>query len=1260
MNLNEFLATNYIKLKRYYDGYDNYELIYENENLNLQTALIGKIYGGLIIKYLKSNTEKFKFDTNDKHYVSEDLMNIPAYIAEPPPLRTDIITYNTVLGYTPISPEFSYLQNFRVDVDFLDKTKLMYDHSNPIEVANNARRGQYKMFHNQLKTRGVSPSQCLWICLLCYRCNKCRYSKKDLIYYNTCHCYFSSSCIMTLMRLCGSHDDIPFEFSKMGEVVKKRSVSYMSSLIPSLWYALCDLCIRGRLCVFGEMLELKIVNSWLRSCKGSFHGSVLASFKNVKDTITKLRINREFVAPQFDAEFHITGSKKMYIEQSEGDVIKFSEYDSWLKTLHHDGDTSRDLIYQLQHVSPSILVTGSIELVLSGSAQATNPKNFLRQRISEYTDVGLDYRIPSKIDYEDQDIEEIRKIIFDEIVAHPPRLDNLEAHFIEVATTNSAGLSPEERQLRSEEITRMYGDNDDSTMIKSLSGVRLFDVLLLISESMQNWGQFIGSWNMPNSSGLRYQVGRRIRLIQMLRSVYMVSPFLIKQVLEPSIMASDIATSGKTTNDIRDSFRQCVATSISVRVNSDDVTGMDTSTHKFQTAFLTNIVYDYLLAAGPKIGNFFFTGQKDLDVTVHTVSTTGQTSSYQSKIPITAAIVLLDNYPSNTAREYRAGYFSTKVYSSNISFESGTYKTSIQHTRLLSAIYKIVRYRIMKKYNEFGLRLLASVLGDDQFSHLIGVATRGDLIKYSIEVKAMLDSLLAKFGYITDSTFVEGYGEFLKQVAICGVPIPFSVRLTQFSSERGEKGSIVDRIKNSFGVIDELSARVPNPQAVVGYKCCLAMVVGIFSLMQSRTKVNIKDLLIKNNLPHKWITSDIVMCTGRKIWYCALQIGVPLMKTKSHEQSTFLSFSSPASCRLLLDICKRTVITHIKMDVLNRIRKLPTIQKIYWKQVLRTRGKQFIQDLFEASDSFLPITMDEGYDMNILVNEGIYDGYMMASYSSGKKKQLDFGPGFKNLQRLGNSYLDRQLVNISHLSAYNLLNYGIRVPEAFVYYNRCGARLESVVETQHLTEGKLLAVSDMLLDMGNDKTLFEFMESLGYGAYSITKAPPAVNIVEYSCNKSGFGPCIPPGSIQSEYIDRLGLPKISDYDIESVRSGIESMMNIPGVSDVMLKFLGDCYNRGGINALNLALDSIAIPIALRRRVYKLLDTIGFNTITMPYSMNPRKFFYYCTTPYSNNLVNKTPSNPPYNDKTEWAIYMSEIAADHSLLNYKVQIHFGVR
>lgn len=1265
----EWLNENYFKIKRYIDGDITNDEFYEDEEINLKIGIISKTESEQFFKYMKNKIEQ----NNNLHLIKssqyriDKLNDIPTYLTTPPEIRNDIIYYNTVLGYTPINDEFNYLQNFKIDYEWIDTTErrdgILLD-----DVKSNVIRGQKKMFHNQIKTRGASPNQVFIISYLNYRCERCvEFIKDEFIStsenrsnYESCECFTQSASLITMLKFVSSSGFIPFEITRDNYVVRSQHVSSVSSVIPTLWFALADLSVRIRLCAVTQALEILIVNDWLEACNGSFHGSVLKRFKTIKHTTQKIKCNTTYFSPDYDSEFSITGGHYIHIEDGEKVPDKV-HYDDWILNFNVEGDTARKMIYELQHVSPSIIVTGSIELVLSGSAQATNPENFIRQRITRETDLGLSTRIPTIIDYEDDDMLQIAELIINDIRDNPPRLDKLEARFIEVATTNSAGLSSEERQARSESITEQYGDNDDSKMLKQCSGVRLFDVLYLIKNNLQSWDQFLSGWNTSNSSGLRYQTGRRVRLIQMLRSVYMLSPFLIKEVLEPSILASDISSAGKTTNDIRDAYAQCVGTSISMRTNSDDVTGMDTSTHKMQTGFITNIVIKYLAEARSSIGKFFIRDSNIVRVKhFHMLEDNTIIEDYED-ITVVEAMVMLDNYSSNAPREYRAGFFSGKVYTSNISFESGTYKTSIQHTRLLSAIYKYIRNIFELKYAKLGLKIIISVLGDDQFSYTIGIATDSHLLSIATEVRDKVTFILKKFGYITDSTFERGFGEFLKQVAICGTIIPFSVRLPQFSSERGEKGSVLDRIKNMLGVSDELSARVPFSQGIVGYKYCIVLILGIFGVSQKRTTDNLKALVSKSGMLYKWINDDVAYLTGKKLWYISTQTSLPFPKTKYSKQGSFLTFSSPAYCRRILEFAKRPEILYNKtMPILSRIRNLPTIQKLYWTQVYRIRGEDYVKNLFNSSDNFVPIMLSERYDMELLVKLGFYDGYMLFQYAQGASKRLELGMGFKNLQRLGNSYLDPSLVSISRLSSYRLELMGIHVPEAFVYYNRSGARLESVVQTIHLAEGKKLAISTLLKDLGSKQNVFknDFFSSLGYGAYELNITDGVQKVVEYSCHHRGLGPCVPPNSIQSRYIDALGLPRKSDYDIDSVKKGIESMLNIPGLSDVVLKFLGDTYSKGGITALDLSFDSLGVSTQLRRRIYKLLETIGFGTVAMPYALSPRKFFYYCTSRYSSNSNNFRVSYPIYNMQIEWAMYLSEISCDYELLNKGISIRFG--
>jgi len=268
----------------------------------------------------------------------------------------------------------------------------------------------------------------------------------------------------------------------------------------------------------------------LNSSTYSLLGDALYKFKKVDKLIPFIIAQTDFQAIEVSRDNTIVGShpglkveqfdKKNYLQAlNEADFLDVLPA-NLPKLTDPEGRLFINMIQYFKTLSAPLKTP--ISLSMDVSAQATMATSPMVLRTTEYVSI-LDNNVPTTTVYEDEDMDWMRMKLNDLLVQHPPDLKRLESKFIEACTTNSAGVDPEKLRLIRNEIVNTYGNSPDVKEMAANAGVRIFDVLRVILKCCTSTDALLDEWMTTGMSGIRTQVGRRNRLIQMLASIHVCS-----------------------------------------------------------------------------------------------------------------------------------------------------------------------------------------------------------------------------------------------------------------------------------------------------------------------------------------------------------------------------------------------------------------------------------------------------------------------------------------------------------------------------------------------------------------------------------------------------------------------------------------------------------------------------------------------------------------------------------------------------------------
>lgn len=1296
------INTIYEKLKQLdYDNIGIDEIYDENESFGFEIAKLGKtISGNSIFNFVHS-----KMPTSLEHpgtaYVHKSTYRpLSSSYLNPKAPTAEYFSYDMNLGIRSKDdhPEYDYLTSFSIKHDRVITGKLRdiivngkYSHEN---FVNNVVFGQYRMFHNSIKTRGMMPKMMYAMCVLLYRCDSCHSIMREIAKrtvfekhnFNQCYCFTKSAEFMMLCQLIDPTKGIPFYWGLRNSVEKVELYESINCQTPVIMIALFDLIIRHRLGAVDEITALHIVNLWSEQSDISFHSAILGKFKKAKEIGAYIRTKLAMHTPVFSMNFDINGMDfHSNVTNASYDSIMLTDFTrNYLKdvTLTNVSPTILLSLHDMsQYFSPSIHINGAVELILKKTAQATQP-SIMTGKIVEEIDFGATVgRIPSRFTYQDPDVDAISELLYQQLLANPPNMNALESGFLESATTNSAGLTPDEERARQSRLVRDFGASEsesDVTMISKAVGVRIFDVIETSRLRVKNLGTYLTALTATSSVGMRYQVARRPRAIIMLNTIFMYGPWLVKRMYDRLVYASEICATGKTSNNLKDSFFQCYNTARNLSTSSDDVVGMDTSTHKMQTAFVMQPIIRYARDNSRSFDKFFFQ-ENYTELTRYTYKD-DNTNPFTDRVRLHAVeiFLLLENFASNMPRMARGGFFMILILIGAISFESGTYKTTVQHTVLLQAIYTYLGKLFADTYAAIGYKLRAQVSGDDQTSASAMIATREYIAQVTEKFQLRLREILLKFGYQSEALVEFGYGEFLKQAALLGVPMPYGVRLAQFSSERGDAGGVLDRINNMFAISGELSSRVPFPAGIVLYKNVTAMMLGIQTINLKYYSVeNDSTKLLSNLKKMNWHSETFgahLYVYPRRYWMYAIPIGAPILRFSSmnHNSYNFLEFPSPGYLYKICNLVKKEVpsqhdrkIAQSKMtpdSFIASIKTMGQLNRRQWMNVVRRFGKNYAFALIRDG-AYIPLHLDQTFDLELAESCGLMDGYFLEAFNKGMKNDLPTGKMYNDIKTAGNLYLDPTKRFQSSMATKRLHDKGIIMPDSLVYTNRIGARLDSVLVNKDEPRTRVTHIINLIENYQKKRsTIFrKFTEHVQFGLYTVKALSPLKeDPLPYDVMTHGFGPCIPPNSLQAQYLNLLGPPNLNTLQYESVSNSISDELLLPGAGDSTMRLLVDVFAKGGLEAFELALTSIGVSDKVRDKVTRILYSSGFETKTMPYAFSPRLSFFYnadypgtSSTPSSRRFV-PTP-NIVINDKIEWAVYISHLYSNCHLIQTRLAI-----
>lgn len=1262
-NMNEY----YKYIKKFTSGFSaigeregNYAL-----HLNKVVAYLGKASSEKVLDYYKNELSTYITTPSTMRNIKTiNHITMPNLLLDAPPPDYSIYTVNQGTGSIYVSNKKDlYLPNFKVVQDGprgkrMKYTSIVSNTYTEKDLEEGKIAGLNAMFENSVKPRCHSPLQAFLVAALAYRCTSCQKN-----YDEDCVCYRKSPSLWAIMQFVSPGKGAPFYYkSSHSTIVLSRNYESISSMVPLLWYLLCEVSVRTSTGLFDENLEAIIVDHYLNSATTNFTGNMMTRRDDYDKELDKL-----LHAPMYSYDIDRLCARVMKIEQLDGKAPKL-DFPFWQQATVSDYDTRRlfSALYYLGH--PPMYVHGSMALALERSAAATIPKNYTT---FVQTEAEMSYGTatsPYSVNFLNS-ANDIFQEIVEMLQEHPPDIEQLRYEFFSSATSNSAGVPPEVMAERRKALESDPTIPDElKKAIAGISSKRIGDVLYAMKD-FSDPETYLHGGAYTAVAGTRKQVDRRPRVIQMVATHHMLAGYVIYRMLKRAIELSEHSSSGKNSGDMRDMMKVLACTGRRAPCSSNDVAGMDTSTYHDHETLVTMACVEYIRKIDPSLRTtpVFVNEQKSQNgVGIESVPIQ---VTVNNTLPIAISpiefVLLMHLGPKYIPAFVRDDMFQDYAPTSLLTFPSGQFNTSTQHTAIGVALMRRMHKTLPPSISNYNIQVLDDVLGDDQF---LGVISRLDNPPVTCNTLAdTLQQALGELGYDTDPAVKPGCAEFLKLQGVNGAISQYSNRLPIFSSERGDGVDVppTRRITETDAVIVEYSARVPNTLTTVTLRLIHAYVSSYVKITLAKG-VDGSDIIhsapnVTNHPidPQKHITGTLSrlgipitkrpkldknqsknfsyeeLATGPKlvywedeterdhallllhgIWYCIPQIGLPI-PAHINNRGQFIQmcspyyFPSPLTCKLLADMITKP---YGYQD--QAYRKQPLHEAAYslsMKLASRLRGAKKLNRLqkmmlFHESPHFLnPVdVIDPDLDRFVGVS------YAYNTYINFKQTPARIEPNqaIDSIKEAANSLLQPQKRYASYEASMQLKKYGIVVPDSVAYHNRQASRIDSIMRDQkasvdlRLNQLGAMHESERIARGTADAVI------LGQFDWTLSKERKEAFAVPQGFSNFGYGSSVPPHSLQAFLMEHLGLP---DPRTPSKGHSSEMIRRYFGidVASTVYTVLLEAHTKGRA-AVELAQTALQLP----KQVAEMTEKVTFGMLgvraEIPYAINPRTFFTIST------------------------------------------------
>lgn len=1302
------------------------------------------IFSPMLLDFFKKQFDSFvcSYNSTHKFFKNQIWAPPPNDVLDPPDMDTSKYFFDQTLKTIQLKErklDDAFLPNYSVRFSNASEAGSLIDPSKTVQLIKEHNMEQYdkdvtscikyglaKMFESQYAPRALNPLQTILVSLMSYRCHDCA-DPESPTYDPECFCYLKSYALRTVFCFIQYRKGMPFRYeSEHAKVFRSVFYDSIPSQFPTITTVLCELSTRSGCKATDPALEAIITKVWMSFCRNSLYGSMLGPAKKVAKILEIARLNSVVESLFWDKnacmvykrqEFDLT---KDFSRKDLSEIIKeyyLSDYfDANFKVMNDSEcrwlDGSLRMMTTLPKVIPACVPLSMFESVLGTTGGRTIPFNTYYQAIlSDKITVEFGYASGG-----DPNVDEMFANAVELIAEGNPRLHNLEQKFVEKSTNRSSGTSASESTQKYESLKASGIPDQEAKELATLTNKRLFDVVFAIKFYLVTTGMYLAQMVKERAAGIRQQVARRLRTIQMVPTIHMIKGFLVYTILDAGIKKTGLAALGKSIGDVRDALTVLRATFLGSLVSSTDVKGMDTATLLSQRRFLILACLEYLKRVDTKTFPYFMNKDPYFGITMPVElevvdKVTGKRDKQEFSVIEFVLLSALAEVDSPTA--VNEGFFTKLLNLSMFSFDSGSFETSSQHTFMLIIIMKKSIKTISEMYAPHFPRTSFICQGDDLLTYILDVfgAVSDPLMVDFINI---IESNFSLMGFSIDRELHHGIGEFLKLVAVYGKHIPLHSRINVYSSETGEdfrSGTTLSRLRNFTTQLNGLSARVPNPchTSVIGYYGALSLgyanyyvdkpgttmigkIADKFSLITSpifysKLKLEKQLLEVAKNDRTNFIVNEGDTSFGIKyilpgVWFSAPVVGLPGLSYIDSSgdvvrRGLWTSFASPAQCRYMFELIRDPDYDY-NFEVskfleggnsqdsgatfMNNLDpRTRTVVGALFKKF--SSNWSFLTSYLSINPQTVPVPITTKFLTTKAIKYGFAQVYTFTDSSLSQLSPPKESTTVTDFLKFADTLLDPSKRSASYFAARTLrkqLPYG-SVPDELLYTTRNSSRMKSTIYERSVVDNiRITTLLGIVSTAGTSHTFHsdKFLSHLSFGDYYIDKRKLVIpqGLGRFPVFKTGIGYSVPANSIQAFLINCLGFPPMNVTTATAIKDRLTRELLLIGSENAILSLISASSKAFGQKGIKLAATAVGVSEAAIEEIQTYVTNYGTAIFSMPYALSSDHIFYYNTVPTYIDKYRVTINNQlRMADNLQIAVLVSEFLNNHELLMYNLQL-----
>nr|APG79173.1 RNA-dependent RNA polymerase [Hubei diptera virus 20] len=593
--------------------------------------------------------------------------------------------------------------------------------------------------------------------------------------------------------------------------------------------------------------------------------------------------------------------------------------------------------------------------------------------------------------------------------------------------------------------------NIQEELIKELRNVGQVRIaaFLLDNDTFSVMDKFVDQLRQDGICTIRFQNNRRARIVEIVPNVDQTAYAIVLAIFEELKAVKEEIAVGKQIGGVVDMSLQLRITGLDKGVSIfSDVKAMDAHTQPDVAVMFLKILSEIISDNNTGPSNYF--PFKTMPCHVEHKEDGGLDSSVveQIKIPSLSQILLfVAANRLNKKYSLKDSIFNCTIQINPTIFESGRFDTSAQHTKLLAYVanhvydhIKRVLPNLVGKYL-YGFRKF----GDDSYEFLENSALdKNQLDDLIHQIITLTDESLFQVGLKTETELSAYYGDFLQQLALCGIVVPKSPRSSIYTDERSAlvTRDVVDLITNLSNIITASAQRTYSPENVIPIVRTIWAINRVFRLMPSKQMSVCDDLL------------PYIKQFGNAYYleYPYIMISLPPLNfpNQTFEFSNGLVLPRSSNLRTVGD-CKLNYLWNELFSVEDRKKLFVVKSNLIGDGTLIGVYEFFVNHT--RSTHILPSLLL--YKFN-------------RSQTLSKKRYEKLEDPIMKMAKIGSNYFNQTMLTLSFTAAANLRStYGITLPDNLYYYMKPIEQLKDLFHTRSETGDEAVILNDAFIEFTN-------------------------------------------------------------------------------------------------------------------------------------------------------------------------------------------------